>query len=225
MRKSKPLSIEELTDIFNTILDSHCFRFLVHAFGDTHRDYYAYLEFGGTHEEFEKTQPTNREKFSKYFTNKELIEIEYKLIVFENIPRNIIYKIIEDFLEVILEYKKSKSFQRREGKKISKEAHRLIKKDIRIIQAYQDMIFNYTSDNDYNNDEYSIEREELDEVYQFNKVLLEELKTKKYRILDFFRYGGMKMFPINKNKIQNFFDNLKIYNLTHSNIKDMIDIL
>lgn len=227
MRENKPLSIDELIDIYNTILDSHCFRLLIPEFGDTPRDYYEHLEFGGTHEAFEKKQPTNRERLSKYFTNKEFIEIEYQLIVFENIPRNIIYKIIEDFLQVILDYKKSKSFQRRESKKISKEAHRLIKKDIKIIQAYQDIIFNYTSDYDYNDYyEYSIERVELNEVYHFNEILLEELETKKFKILDFFRYGGMRMYPINKNKIKKFFNNLQLkYTLTHANTKAMIDVI
>ena len=227
MKTDEPLSIEELTDIFNTILDSHCFRLIIPAFGGTPRDYYEHLEWGGTHEEFEKKQLINREKFSKYFTNKELIEIEYKLIVFENIPRNIIYKIIEDFLEVIYQYAQSKEYKRNNSKELTINQNKIRKKDIRIIEDYQKMIFNYTSDYDYNDDsEYSILSSALDNVYDFNKSLLEELKTRKYKILDPYRYEGVKLYDSSKRKIKSFFKELKNkYNMKTSNIKDMIDII
>lgn len=168
----------------------------------------------------------NSKQHKDYFLKKQY-DIECKLEVFENIPKNKIYVVIEDFIEILESYNSSKIFNRREAKKLNYNSYKLIKKDIKIIEEYQEMIYHYSSDYEWNDDEdFSILNPVLEEIYQQNKLLLKELKTKKFNILDPFRYGGSNLYDSTKKPIKKFFKELQIdYNLKSVNIKQMIDIL
>jgi len=210
---------EELVEIFNRVLNScQCIPFdgiLISLVGETGREILIDSYFLKDYlNEISKDG------------NKRLEEIEYKISVFENIPREKIYKVIEDFIYKMKDYTSSKNFVSAQRKELENKAYRRRKKDIKIIEAYQEMIFNYTSDYDYNNDEFSILTDELDEVYQLNKKLLEELKTRNYKTMDTYRYEGTKLYNTTKKPIRQFFDDLKSkYHMKTSDIKQMIDIL
>ena len=134
---------------------------------------------------------------------------------------------MEDFIYEIEKYVNAKNYKKTHSKKLQKESFNLIKRDIRTIERYQEMIYEYTSANHYNeDDEYSILEPKLDDVYWFNEKLLEELRTKKFEILDVYKYGGAKLYDGTKKRMKYFFHNLKHkYPLKAVDIKQMIDAL
>jgi len=225
------ISNNELMKIFNNILDSYSFHFycisLPFSLSITEK-IKLNKELGLDSKEIQSKIKSNRElaQVKDYYEEK-LIDIEQNLIVFENIPKTKIYKILEDFIDKIYNYNKSGKFKKSNSKKLQNESYKLIKKDIKIMESYQAMIFDYTSYNDYNDDiEFSILIPELDEIYLTNLLLLEELKTKKFKILDVYRYGGTSLYSATKRPLKNFFKELQQdYSLKSLHIKQMIDIL
>ena len=200
---------DELVEIFNNVLNSSSFVPTIPIFG--------LIE-----------SPSHRDTgdMKNYYEEKQF-DIERELVVFENIPKNKIYNVIEDFIHVLEKYNRAKKYKMKNSKKLQKDSYNLIQKDIKIIEKYQEIIFNYTSYYDYNYDEdYSILNPELDEIYEKNILFLEELKTKEFKILDGYRYGGTNLYDSTKKPIKRFFKKLqKEYTLKTLNIKQMIDIL
>ncbi len=203
------LTNDELVEIFNNVLDASSFVITIQSFG--------LIEY-----------PSHRDMnhMKKYYDKKQF-DIESGLAVFESIPKNKIYKIIEDFISELEQYVRSKQFKSKEAKNLQNKSYKLIKKDIKTIEEYQAMIYDYTADNDWNDDEqFTILNPLLDDIYQTNKKLLIELKTKQYKILDSYRYGGTNLYDSTKKPIKRFFKTLqKEYSIKTLNIKQMIDVL
>lgn len=209
------IPIDELIEIFNNVLGSVRFQYVgvVKLFGAVDKPY-------------------KEDVYLKPYLNKKQREIENNLNVFENIPQADIYRIIEDFILILEEFLKHKVAQLPSSmfnhKKLYKQSSLLIKKDTNTIKRYQEMIFHYTSHYDWNMDEdMSILNPVLDDIYETNLLLLNELETKNFNILDEYRYNLPRLYDkVTKKLIKDFFANLrKKYNLKSTNIKEITDIL
>jgi len=201
------LTHNELVEIFNNVLNAHPY----------YPNVFCEME----------TVCYKETKCVKDYYDKKQLKIEYALTVFENIPKDKIYRVIECFVMKIEKYIATKRFKSEASKRLQSEAYIIRQKDIKIIEAYQEMIYDYTEDNSYNYDSgFAITVPELDDIYQQNKVFLQELETKEYKILNPFRYGGSKLYDGTKKSIKIFFKQLQEqYTLKVYDIKQMVDTL
>ena len=169
--------------------------------------------------------------FQEYLESKQ-DDIEFKLSVFENIPQSDIHEIIKRFVKLLVIWCKYKSeittsFTKASRNRIDKR----IRKEITIIEKYQNLIEEYTADGfecdlwlqEEYQEVYGINKD-LDTAYKVNKKLLHELKTKEFNILyeDYYRTSKVA----SKQFFRRFYEDLKgNYEVNVVHIKQMIDIL
>lgn len=148
-------------------------------------------------------------------------DFELHLSFFDNIPLEYKREVLEDFIELIYDYQKyyHKRFENDKDK-----PHIKIKKDINVIQKYQDMLHRLYGAKNKNTGRYELFNipKELMDVYKLNKKLLEELEEKQFKI--FSKYEYYEFPQANKNKIKEYLKKIRLkYKLNSLYEKQLID--
>ncbi len=235
------ISIEELTKIFDMqieifglsnyyiLKDKYETIIRLYKNSTTYKDKKQYLDTQKKYNDNIKKILQDRKILNDYLKNKKN-KIEHKLYVFKTIPYEELNIIMAEFIKLLIEWNKRKiKITIEDTKKSQNNIYKKISKEITIIQKYQKLIEEYTEignpiwlKNDF--PEFYKLNKELNNTYNINKKLLNELKTKNFVILDENNYRGKKV--ISKKPIKKFFENLKNkYKLKTMDIKQMIDVL
>ncbi len=203
---------DELIDIFNNILDTYVYLPALSPFNDPGPSWQLREYFP------DFCNHVNKKKENKNGT--EIENIEFNLSVFESIPRNKIYEVMQEFIGVLADFYMHKLLDK---KKMDNSSYRQRKKDIKIIKNYQSLIYDYVIPHQ----NYAVTHPALDAIYKLNESLLEELKNRKYHILNEGLYEKVRYFKRTKGNLKSFFEDLeeKYSTIKATDIKNMIDII
>jgi len=155
----------------------------------------------------------SKEEFIKDYISKENIRtIENNISFFEDIPEQDLEEIFIKLIELVYEYTTPK-INKKMGDMARKfkltnqdntKPIRKIEKDLKIMQDYQDMIIRLYG---INGRIFITPPKEIKEIYEQNNKMIDDLKSKKFKIISKYKYYDT--FNPSKKEIKEFLQEIK----------------